>query len=278
MRIETSEQPDAFRDFEYQGWQTNATGYETHWGPLVRQTVEPTLDAAGISAGMSVLDVCCGPGTLAEAACRRRADVVGLDISGELLELARRNVPDGTFYEGNAEDLPFDEESFDAVIAGYGLMHVARPDAVLREMLRVLRPAGHLAVTVWAKPEPGNGFGILFGAIRQHADLDVDIPHGPDFFQMGDRDQMAAVLSEVGVTNVTTADIQQAWELEDELGIVRAIMEGAVRARALLLSQSPEVKAAVDRTVAKSTQSFRTRDGHYLVPMPAILGAGRKAS
>lgn len=278
MAIETSEQPDAFREFEYQGWQTNAAGYEAHWGPLVRQTVDPTLDIAGIRAGMRVLDVCCGPGTLAEAACRRGADVTGIDISGELLDLARRKVPDGTFHEGNAEDLPFDAEGFDAVIAGYGLMHVARPDAVLREMLRVLRPDARLAVSVWAKPDARNGFGVLFGAIRQHADLNVDIPHGPDFFQMGDRSRMAAALEEVGVADVTATEFQQTWDLPDELGIVRAIMEGAVRARALLRLQYPEVQAAVDRTVAEGMQTFRAPDGGYRVPMPAILGAGRKPS
>ena len=276
MALETSEEPDAFRKFERQGWQTNAAGYEAHWGPLVRKTVEPTLEAAGVCAGMSVLDVCCGPATLTEAACRRGARVVGLDISSELLELARRKVPEANFHEGNAEDLPFDDESFDAVIAGYGLMHVARPDAVLREMLRVLRADARLAVSVWQKPDPSNGFGILFGAMKQHADLDVDLPHGPDFFQMGDRELMAAALGEVGVADIMTATIQQAWQLDDELGIVRAVMEGAVRARALLQSQSAEVQAAIDRTVAEGMQSFRAPDGGYRVPMPAILGAGRK--
>ena len=66
-------------------------GYDDAFGAVTRQTVQPTLDAAGVKSGMRVLDVCCGPGMLAEGAIKRGANAVGLDFSS-VVELARKGM------------------------------------------------------------------------------------------------------------------------------------------------------------------------------------------
>ena len=81
---------------------------------------------------------------LAGAAIQRGAEVVGLDFSGEVIEIAKRNVPQAEFRQGDAQDLPFDDESFDAVVCGYGVIHVSEPEKALLEMHRVLRPGDDL--------------------------------------------------------------------------------------------------------------------------------------
>ena len=98
------------------------------------------LDAARVTRGMRVLDVCCGPGMLSAGALERGAEAIGLDFSVEAVELARKLVPKGRFEQGDAQALPFPAASFDAVLCGYGLMHLPEPAAALREMLRVLAP------------------------------------------------------------------------------------------------------------------------------------------
>jgi ubiquinone/menaquinone biosynthesis C-methylase UbiE len=182
MVIERSREPAAFQDFEHEGWETVSDGYEQHFARLTSQTVEPLLDAAGVARGMRVLDVCTGPGLLAGATVRRGAEAVGLDFSGNAVEIARRNVPGAEFLQGDAQALPFTSESYDAVLCGYGIIHVPDPEKALAEMRRVLRPGGRLAASVWQAPQPDNGFGVLYGAIRQHGDVGVPLPHGPDFF------------------------------------------------------------------------------------------------
>ncbi len=105
MAIQSSDDPEAFNDFEHQGWETISAGYERHFARLTRQTVPSTLDAAGVARGTRTLDVCTGPGMLAEAALERGAEAVGLDFSSEVIEIAKRNVPDAEFHQGDAQAL-----------------------------------------------------------------------------------------------------------------------------------------------------------------------------
>jgi SAM-dependent methyltransferase len=192
MAIESSRNPGAFREFEHDGWETVSVGYERHFARLTIRTVPAILDAAHVAEGVRVLDVCTGPGMLAGAAVKRGAQVVALDFSGKLIEIARRNVPGAEFRQGDAQTLPFEADSFDSVVCGYGIIHVPEPQKALSEMRRVLKPGGCLAVSVWEAAKPGNGFGLLFGAIRKHGDLNVPLPHGPDFFQFSEPDKLKA--------------------------------------------------------------------------------------
>jgi len=77
---------------------------------------------------------------LAAGVLERGAEAIGLDFSLEAVELASKLVPTGRFERGDAQALPYAAESFDAVLCGYGVMHLPEPAAALREMLRVLRP------------------------------------------------------------------------------------------------------------------------------------------
>src|SRR6266536_1072571 len=125
--------PHAFHDFERQGWERASEHYGDAFGALTAQIAGPLLDAAGVKAGSRVLDVCTGPGIAAGAAAARGADVVGLDFSAAMIEEARRGHPGITFREGDAEALPFDTGSFDAVVMSFGLLHLARPDTAIAE-------------------------------------------------------------------------------------------------------------------------------------------------
>lgn len=276
MEIETSKEPRKFADFEHRGWESNSQGYEEHWGRLVRQTVKPILDAAGVNSEMRVIDVCCGPGTLAHEIIQRRAQAVGIDFSSQALLIARQNVPDAEFYEGDAASLPFKDDEFDAAVSGYGLMHVPNPSKVLQEMHRVVRPDASISVSVWEAPAPHNAFGVFFGALKSHGDLNVDLPHGPDFFQFGDVDRMTDALQSIGLKNVRAFRVEQVWEWNEPLGIVHAVLEGAVRARALLLAQSKHARESIDEAIKDGMEQYRTGNGGYRMPMPAIVGAGEK--
>jgi SAM-dependent methyltransferase len=276
MAIESSRDPKAFNDFEHKGWEAISAGYERHFARLTRQAVPATLDAAGVTDGMRVLDVCTGPAMLAEAALQRGAEVVGLDFSGEVIDIAKRNVPGADFRHGDAQALPFRDDSFDAAVCGFGLIHLPEPQKALSEMHRVLKPGGRVATSVWEAPKPHNGFGLLFGSIKAHGNLDVPLPHGPDFFQFSDHDKMTSALRSTAFRDIAVQDVEQVWELGDSLGIVNAILEGGVRARALLLAQSESARRAISEAVKEGMEHYRSAEGGYRVPMPALIGAGTK--
>ena len=276
MSQETIADSDAFTVFEHEGWERACAGYEAHFGRLTRQSATALLDAARVTAGLQMLDVCCGPGMVTAAAAARGADAVGLDFSAATVELAARLVPQAAFRHGDAQALPFDDEQFDAVVCGFGVIHLAQPATALAEIYRVLKPGGRAAISVWQAPGPGNGFGLLYGTIKAHADMNVPLPEGPDFFQFSGPGALDRALAEHGFREPATIGVAQVWEFDRETGLVDAFLEGAVRARGLIMAQSDAVRDAIVAGVADGMQAFRATDGRYRLPMPALVGSGSK--
>ena len=129
---ETSGQ-DAFNRFEAEGWEHRADGYHVLADGLTTRVIELLLDAAGVDSGTRVLDVATGPGYAAEAARLRGADVVGVDVAGAMVTLAQRLHPEIEFRQADAERLPFDAGSFDAVVGNFMILHVGRPEPLTAE-------------------------------------------------------------------------------------------------------------------------------------------------
>ena len=271
MAVEASREPEAFRDFEREGWQRAAAVYERSWARVTALTAAPLLDAAGVGSGSAMLDVCSGPGTIAGAAAARGAEARGIDLSENFVGMARRRHPDARFETGDAEALPFADGAFDAAVSGYGIIHLPRPAAALAEMARVLRPGGRLAVSVWAPPEPGTGLGVALAAIQAHADTSVALPHGPDFFQFSPPGALAAALAEAGLEEVTVSRLEQVWRPDGEDALWTMIADAGVRLSGLLREQTPERRAAVREAVAAGVRALPDATA---VPMPALVGAG----
>ena len=117
-------------------------------------TVAPKLVRfAEISNGSEVLDVACGTGVVALTAARLGARVTGLDLTPELIARARENAAlmklEASFGEADAEALPLPDAKFDVVVSQFGHMFAPRPDVVIKEMLRVLKPGGRIAFSTW---------------------------------------------------------------------------------------------------------------------------------
>jgi demethylmenaquinone methyltransferase/2-methoxy-6-polyprenyl-1,4-benzoquinol methylase len=119
-------------------------GLDRRWRRLaVREAVWP---------GDRVLDACCGTGDLAVEAERRGGRVVGLDFSERMLERARSKSGTIEWVRGDALDLPFEDGVFDAVTVGFGVRNLDDLDRGLRELARVTRPGGRIAVLEITRP------------------------------------------------------------------------------------------------------------------------------
>jgi demethylmenaquinone methyltransferase/2-methoxy-6-polyprenyl-1,4-benzoquinol methylase len=106
-----------------------------------------------VRPGDRVLDAACGTGDLALADHRAGAlEVTGLDFSPRMLERARRKAPGLRFVEGDMLSLPFADASFDAATVGFGVRNVSDLETALRELRRVLRPGGRLAILEITSP------------------------------------------------------------------------------------------------------------------------------
>ena len=136
------------------------------------------VDELGVRSGQDLLDVACGTGNASIPAARRGARVTGLDLTPKLVEIARERArAEGLeieFVEGDAEDLPFDDDSFDRVISIFGAMFAPDQQRAADELVRVCRPGGRLGFSAWT-PEGLNG--------RMLTMLGAHLPPPPEGFQ-----------------------------------------------------------------------------------------------
>ena len=117
-----------------------------------------------------MLDVACGTGVLARAVADRvgpRGAVVGLDINEGMLAVARRKAPAIEWRQGAAEDLPYADASFDAVVSQFGLMFFQDRARAIRQMIRVLRPGGRLAVAVWDSLDKTPAYAVFVSMLER---------------------------------------------------------------------------------------------------------------
>jgi SAM-dependent methyltransferase len=137
-----------FKEAQKEGWK-NFAPLETVTTPAAARLVR----FAGISPGMRILDVGCGTGVVAITAARLGARVDAIDLTPQLLERARENARiakvEIEFLDGDAEQLPFRDGEFDAVLSQFAHMFAPRPEVATGEMLRVLRSGGTIAFSTW---------------------------------------------------------------------------------------------------------------------------------
>jgi SAM-dependent methyltransferase len=155
----------------------------------------------GPKPGQRVLDVACGTGNTAIPAARTGANVIGVDIATNLLDQARQRAAEenlsAKFQEGDAEELPFKAAEFDVVISMFGAMFAPRPELVVKELLRVCKPGGLIAMANWT-PE-----GFVGKTFRATANLAPPPPGVPAPVLWGDEKVVRERFS-TGVAKLTT--------------------------------------------------------------------------
>jgi ubiquinone/menaquinone biosynthesis C-methylase UbiE len=137
---------------------------------------ERVVERARVEAGLRVLDVACGTGNAALPAARAGADVTGLDLVPKLLDHGRKQAAseglEVEWVEGDAEQLPFDDDSFDRVLSTFGHMFAPRHRQAADEMLRVCGKGGSIVTATWT---PEGLVGKMFAATGEY------MPPPPDY-------------------------------------------------------------------------------------------------
>ncbi len=159
----------------------------------VRAVADHVVRSANIRAGERVLDIACGTGNTAIMARARGAEVTGLDLTPELLAIARTRTQelghaDITWEEGDAENLPFPDGNFDVVVSSCGLMFAPDQQKAADEVARVTKCGGRIAIQAWTCE---GGVGRMFQVTNSY----VPPPPGvPSPFEWGDEAKVQALL------------------------------------------------------------------------------------
>jgi ubiquinone/menaquinone biosynthesis C-methylase UbiE len=184
--------------------------YEERFVPaLFRPFSHHVADAAHVGLGQRVLDVACGTGVLACTVAERVGPggmVTGLDANAEMLAVARRKPVAVEWVEGRAEALPFASGEFGAVVSQFGLMFFDDRAGALREMQRVLRPGGRLAVAVCDAVERSPGYGALADLLqRLFGSRIADAFRAP--FAIGDASLLQSLAVQAGLSRAEIASV-----------------------------------------------------------------------
>jgi SAM-dependent methyltransferase len=242
----------------------------------IAEVGEATVDRAAIKPDDVVLDVACGAGNATIPAARLAGRTVGLDITPELMEVGKSRAADAgveiEWVEGDAQDMPFDDESFDVAISVFGCMFAPDHAKAAAELARVLKPGGRMVVAAW---RPEGNVGRMFITVASH------LPPPPDGFQppplWGVDDHIREIFDGTGMSielEPTTVDF--TGESADEFfAEFERDLPPIVMARQRL---EPDGKWEALRSDLQRLyhDSNRADDGSYRAPQEYVLIRGTK--
>ncbi len=190
---------------------------------------EVLLDQVGLSAGQAVLDVACGPGTMARLAAGRlgpSGQVTGCDLSPGMLELAAAKKPvEGaapiTYQECPADDLPLPDDAFDVVLCQQGLQFFPDKAGALAEMRRVLKPGGRAGVAVWCAIEECPFWHALAGALGEVLGKETEMGFRSGPWGLPEADELQRLFDAAGFTDVDVRRHASAGRVRGRGGAAR---------------------------------------------------------
>ena len=233
--------------------------------------IEPLLDAVNPNPGQMALDLCCGQGNVTEALVAGGCNVVGADFSQAMLEFARRRLPNVTFIEADAQNLPFDDGAFDLIVSNVGVCHVPDQRRALAEAKRALRPGGRFGMTVWCGPDRSPSYEMLYRIIKAYGAPGITVPPGPDFHQFANPIIADEMLSSAGFTDVKMKTVECSWSVSTPEGFFEIFARGTVRAAMLLARQPPEHRAAIESALADEVRQRFSYGRQWRVPTFAAV-------
>jgi ubiquinone/menaquinone biosynthesis C-methylase UbiE len=256
-------------------YNTGAAGYDEFFGQVTRLYIPALLRAAKVGAGQCVLDVATGTGAAAEAALAvvgPSGSVIGGDVSPNMLEVARTrlaNLPI-RLEQFDAHSLPFDDDTFDAVICQLGLMFFDDPALALGEFCRVLRPGGVAAVSINSTPERSL-FLRVGTAIARHVTDKAELFARP--FSIRDADRLHGLFDGAGFHGIQVTDEIRKIGFASFDDYFSGIEQGATISGQEYVRLPEEVGRQVREEVRHGLPA-PDADGSFAIEMQLLIGSG----
>lgn len=259
------------------GWDKAASHYERLWQAQLEPAQTTLLGMAGLTPGEQVLDVACGTGLVTFRAAVQVAPlgkVVGTDISEEMIVTARVIADAGSienviFERMDAEELAFDDGSFDAALCALGLMYAPNAEKALGEMHRVLKPGARVACAVWGQ-RSRCGWAELFTIVNARVQSEVC----PLFFRLGTGETLQRALAGAGFGDITSTRLDTQMHYANGIEACEAAFVGGPVALAYA-HFTEQMKAEAHEEYLTSLSAYRQGEG-YSVPGEFVVVAGTK--
>ena len=278
----------AYKDSIRREWTSAAAGWRrwfdtTEAEGAGRALTRVLLQQAALRAGDAVLDVGSGygePGLSAAAEVGPDGHVTCLDISGDMLAFAEERarsaeLTNTRFVEADIETVALEPASFDVVLSRNALMYASDPLTTLRRLRALLRPAGRLAVAVWATPDKV-AFAIPVGVITEMLDISLSTD-GPGPFALGAPGVLEDLVSNAGLADITSGTVEVVYETPDRESCTRWLRDVAPPITELVADQLPSVQDEVWQRVTEAWSPFAGEGGRVRLPSTAIWVTGTNA-
>lgn len=254
-----------------------AASYEEILVPaLFAQWPNRLADAADVEAGQSILDVACGTGILARTVAERmgqNGSVTGVDLNPAMLAVARRLSSEITWHEADAAALPYEDESFDAVLCQLALMFFSGPEAALKECRRVMKTGGRLAAAVFGSLEEIPVYAAIADVYERVVGKSVgDALRMP--FSMGDRRRLAAIAAGAGIASTEIVTLEDRARFPSTESVVLSDVKGWFPFAEIELDD--ETIAAVCKELDTTLQPYKQSNGAVDFPVRVHIVAGSK--
>jgi SAM-dependent methyltransferase len=227
-----------------------------------------------------VLELACGGGGVGLAAAENGCEVVLSDVAPEMTAIAARRAAGRAGVSTlvlDLEEIAQPDGSYDVVLCREGLMLTPDPGRAAREIARVLRPGGRVAVAVWAARERNPWLGIVLAATSAQLGAPFPPPGVPGPFSLPDADGLATVLAEAGLEDVAVSELSvpaRAGSFEEWWGRTVALAGPLAR---VLDSLPAETAEAIRARARASARAYKTPDGVEL-PGVTLLASARTST
>lgn len=231
-----------------------------------------------VRPGTCLLDVATGPGSLAVEAARSGVKCTGVDLSPVMIQLAKNSSSGIDFRVADAENLPFADGSFDAVVCNFGLGHFPYPEASVAECVRVLKPAARIALSWWDDPSKQRIQGLFREAVAEiGATPSPDVPKGHAVYRFADTKEFRNLLEGADLIDVRVEDHQTTYLIPDVETLWRGGLGGCALTASAIADQDAATKAAIRAALERRAEHYKTAEGIKL-PIAFKIGAGRKSN
>ncbi len=260
-------------------WSQHAT-YVDARGAAVAHAM---LEAAGVSPGDHVLELACGPGGVGLAAAQRVGPagfVVLSDVTAEMTSVAATRAAElqltnVTTCELDLEQIDQSDRSHDVVLCREGLMLVPEPARALREIRRVLRPGGRVAIAVWGPQERNPWLGILFDAVGAHLGVPVPPPGIPGPFSLADAEALTTLMVDADFADVVVAEVATPLRVNSFEEWWTSVPPLAGPIAAIIASLPQEAADSIRTNAHDALHEFSTPNG-YDLPGISLVASGTR--